>query len=102
MSLNNLGEAFDDTGALIGNSVMANGTSVSRAIDNSGNLLLRAFNPQGAVIGNQVININNALNNLSKLSTIQGANTSMGNLSPAMSAGSGNNTGFASNFAMTG
>ncbi len=97
-----LGEAFDDTGALIGNSVMANGTSISRAIDNSGNLLLRAFNPQGAVIGNQVINVNNALNNLSKLTTVQGANTSMGNLSPAMSAGSGNNTGFASNFAMTG
>jgi len=97
-----LGQAFDDSGALIGNSVLANGSSISRALDSNGNLLLRSFDPQGSIIGNQVINVNNALNNLSKLNTIQGANTSMGNLSPAMSAGSGSNTGFASNYAITG
>ena len=96
-----LGQAFDEQGNLIENSVMDNGTTVSRAIDQSGNLLLRSFDAQGNRMGDQVMNINRSLNNLSQLSTKQGANTSMGNLSPAMSSGAPS-SGFASPYATTG
>ena len=95
-----LGQAFDDQGNLIQNSVLENGTSVSRAIDKNGNLLLRSFSATGERVGDQVLNINRTLNNLSQLNTRQGANVSMGNLSPAMSAGVPS-TGFASPFATT-
>jgi len=95
-----LGQAFDDQGNLIQNSVMENGTTVSRAIDNSGNLMLRSFDAQGNRMGDQVMNINRSLNNLAQLSTIQGGNTSMGNLSPAMS-NAAPSTGFASPYATT-
>ena len=96
-----LGQAFDEQGNLIENSVMDNGTTVSRAIDQSGNLLLRSFDAQGNRMGDQVMNINRSLNNLSQLSTKQGANTSMGNLSPAMSSAAPS-SGFASPYATTG
>jgi hypothetical protein len=95
-----LGQAFDDQGNLIQNSVMENGTTVSRAIDDNGNLMLRSFDAQGNRMGDQVMNINRSLNNLAQLSTIQGANTSMGNLSPAMS-NAAPSTGFASPYATT-
>lgn len=95
-----LGQAFDDQGNLIQNSVMENGTTVSRAIDDNGNLMLRSFDAQGNRMGDQVMNINRSLNNLAQLSTIQGGNTSMGNLSPAMS-NAAPSTGFASPYATT-
>ena len=95
-----LSNAFDDQGKLITNTVNDNGTTISRAIDKNGNLLLRSFDMQGNRLGDQVININKSLYNLSQLDTYQGANISMGNLSPAMSqdAPSG---GFTSPFATT-
>lgn len=95
-----LEQSFDDQGNLIQNSVLENGTTVSRAMDDKGNLLLRSFDAQGSRVGDQVMNINRTLNNLSQLATLQGANVSMGNLSPAMSAGAPS-TGFASPFATT-
>jgi len=95
-----LGQAFDDQGNLIQNSVLDNGTTISRAIDENGNLLLRSFDATGERVGDQVMNINRSLNNLSQLTTTQGANTSMGNLSPAMSSGAPS-TGFASPYATT-
>ena len=95
-----LSQAFDDQGNLIQNSVMENGTTVSRAIDQNGNLLLRSFDATGERVGDQVMNINRSLNNLSQLTTTQGANTSMGNLSPAMSS-EAPSTGFASPYATT-
>jgi len=96
-----LSRAFDDQGNLISNSVMQNGTTVSRAVDNSGNLLLRSFDAQGNRMGDQVMNINRSLNNLSQLATVQGANTSMGNLSAPMS-NAAPSSGFASSpFATT-
>jgi len=95
-----LEQSFDDQGNLIQNSVLENGTTVSRAMDDKGNLLLRSFDAQGSRVGDQVMNINRTLNNLSQLATLQGANVSMGNLSPAMSAGAPE-TGFASPFATT-
>ena len=79
---------------------MENGTTISRAVDESGNLLMRSFDAQGNRMGDQVMNINRSLNNLSQLTTTQGANTSMGNLSPAMSSGAPS-TGFASPYATT-
>jgi hypothetical protein len=96
-----LGQAFDDQGNLIQNSISDNGTSISRAVDDNGNLLLRAFDAGGNRIGDQVLNINQSLNRLSQLNTRQGANVSMGNLSPAMSANTPS-TGFASPYATTG
>ena len=96
-----LSRAFDDQGNLISNSVMENGTTVSRAVDTSGNLLLRSFDAQGNRMGDQVMNINRSLNNLSQLATVQGANTSMGNLSAPMS-NAAPSSGFASSpFATT-
>jgi hypothetical protein len=98
-----LSDAFDDQGNLIANSVGDNGSTISRAIDNQGNLLLRAFDTQGRAMGDKVIDINRSLMNLSDLSNISGANAGMGNLSPAMQAGSGGavTSGFMSPYATT-
>jgi hypothetical protein len=95
-----ISSAFDDQGQLITNTVNENGTTISRAIDENGNLLLRSFDMQGNRLGDQVVNINRSLYNLSQLDTYQGANISMGNLSPAMSEGAPTD-GFASPFAVT-
>jgi len=95
-----ISNAFDDQGQLITNTVNENGTTISRAIDQNGNLLLRSFDLQGNRLGDQVVNINRSLYNLSQLDTYQGANISMGNLSPAMSDGAPTD-GFASPFAVT-
>ena len=95
-----ISNAFDDQGQLITNTVNENGTTISRAIDQNGNLLLRSFDLQGNRLGDQVVNINRSLYNLSQLDTYQGANISMGNLSPAMSSGAPTD-GFASPFAVT-
>jgi len=84
-----ISDAFDDQGRLITNSVNDNGTSVARAVDENGNLLLRAFDAQGRQLGDRVININRSLATLSDLANVAGANSSMGNLSPAMQAGEG-------------
>ena len=98
-----LSDAFDDQGNLIANSVGDNGNTISRAIDNQGNLLLRAFDTQGRAMGDRVIDINRSLMNLSDLGNISGANAGMGNLSPAMQAGSGGavTSGFMSPYATT-
>lgn len=98
-----LSDAFDDQGNLIANSVGDNGNTISRAIDNQGNLLLRAFDTQGRAMGDKVIDINRSLMNLRDLSNISGANAGMGNLSPAMQAGSGGavTSGFMSPYATT-
>lgn len=98
-----ISDAFDDQGRLITNSVNDNGTSVSRAVDENGNLLLRAFDAQGRQLGDRVININRSLATLSDLANVAGANSSMGNLSPAMQAGEGGvpTSGFMSPYAMT-
>jgi hypothetical protein len=98
-----ISDAFDDQGRLITNSVNDNGTSVSRAVDENGNLLLRAFDAQGRQLGDRVININRSLSTLSDLANVAGANSSMGNLSPAMQAGEGGvpTSGFMSPYAMT-
>ena len=97
---NQIGDAFDDNGRLIQNSIMANGNIISRNIDDNGNLLLRAFDTTGRTIGNQVVNINRALVDLSQLDFYAGANVSMGNLSPAM-RGEVPTEGFASPFTTT-
>ena len=95
-----ISSAFDDQGQLITNTFNENGRTISRAIDANGNLLLRSFELQGNRLGDQVVNINRSLYNLSQLDTYQGANISMGNLSPAMSSGAPTD-GFASPFAVT-
>jgi hypothetical protein len=95
-----IGDSFDDTGQLIQNTVSQNGTTISRAIDSNGNLLLRAFDMQGNRIGDKVLNINKSLFDLQNLKNMAGANTSMGNLSPAMQ-GNVPTGGFASPFTTT-
>lgn len=95
-----IGDSFDDTGQLIQNTVNQNGTTISRAIDSNGNLLLRAFDMQGNRIGDKVLNINKSLFDLQNLQNMAGANTSMGNLSPAMQ-GNVPTGGFASPFTTT-
>jgi hypothetical protein len=95
-----IGQAFDDSGRLIQNSIMNNGNIISRNIDDNGNLLLRAFDTTGRTIGNQVVNINRALMDLGQLDFYAGANVSMGNLSPAMT-GAVPTGGFANPFTVT-
>jgi len=98
-----LSDAFDDQGNLIANSVGDNGSTISRAIDNQGNLLLRAFDTQGRTLGDKYIDINKSLRSLNDLQNVAGANAGMGNLTPAMQAGSGGavTSGFASPYATT-
>ena len=95
-----LGNAFDDTGALIKSSIDAQGNTITRNMDQQGNLLLRSFDVTGRAIGDKVININRSLADLQNMQNVQGANASMGNLSPAMS-GQVPVSGFASPFATT-
>ena len=95
-----LGNAFDDNGQLIANSIDEQGTTISRSVDQQGNLLLRSFDMTGAAIGEKVLNVRSTLRDLQAVQNAQGANASMGNLSPAMS-GDVPTTGFASPFATT-
>ena len=95
-----LSQAFDQNGRLIQNSILENGNLLSRAVDDNGNLLLRSFDATGRTIGNQVININRALTELSSLPFQAGANASMGNLSPAMT-GEVPQGGFATPYSLT-
>ena len=95
-----LGNAFDDTGALINQSVDNQGNTIRRAVDESGNLLLRSFDMTGRAIGEKVLNINATLDDLQNIQNMQGASASMGNLTPAMT-GQVPTSGFASPFATT-
>ena len=95
-----LGTAFDDNGQLIANSIDEQGNTISRSVDEQGNLLLRSFDMTGAAIGEKVLNVRSTLRDLQSMQDVQGANASMGNLSPAMS-GDVPTTGFASPFATT-
>jgi hypothetical protein len=81
-----MGGAFDDTGALIAESVDEQGNTIRRSVDQSGNLLMRAFDQTGNAIGQNVININKALGDLASIEAMPGSSISMGNLSPAMEA----------------
>ena len=96
--LSDLSQAFDDQGRLIRSTVAENGVTTARAIDANGNLMLRAFDATGNELGNKVVDINQQLNFLGEYGYLPGANTSMGNLSPAVNA---NNGGFASPFTQT-
>tara|TARA_R110000851_G_scaffold295228_2_gene450100 strand:- start:392 stop:1825 length:1434 start_codon:yes stop_codon:yes gene_type:complete len=98
---NQLGQAFDDNGALIKSSIDAQGNTITRSMDDQGNLMLRSFDVTGQSIGDQVINVQNSLQQLNSLQTKRGANVSMGNLSPAMT-GATAQSGFASPFTTTG
>ena len=96
-----LGNAFDDNGKLIESTIDKQGNTISRAMDEQGNLILNSFDVSGQGLGTKTINLRTALSNLNNLQNQQGANASMGNLSPA-SSGAIPDTGFASPFARTG
>ena len=96
-----LGNAFDDNGKLIESTIDEQGNTISRAMDEQGNLILNSFDVSGQGLGTKTINLRTALSNLNNLQNQQGANASMGNLSPA-SSGAIPDTGFASPFARTG
>ncbi len=78
-----LGNAFDEQGSLITNSIAANGNTISRAVDSQGKLILREFNKQGEAMGSNVINISKTLYELSQVNYRPGANTFGGQLSTA-------------------
>ena len=99
-NFNQLGNAFDDEGQLIANSIDEQGNTIARSVDEQGNLLLRSFDITGGAIGEKVLNIRSTLRDLQALQSQQGANASMGNLSPAMSS-EVPRSGFASPFATT-
>jgi hypothetical protein len=99
-NFNQLGNAFDDSGQLIANSIDEQGNTISRSVDEQGNLLLRSFDITGGAIGEKFLNIRSTLRDLQAVQSQQGANASMGNLSPAMS-GDVPTSGFASPFAAT-
>lgn len=96
--LSDLSQSFDEQGRLIRSSVAENGITTARAIDQNGNLMLRAFDATGNELGNKVVDINQQLNFLGEYGYLPGANTSMGNLSPAVNT---NNGGFMSPFTQT-
>jgi hypothetical protein len=95
-----LSTAFDDNGQLVRNSIDAQGNTLTRNMDAQGNLLLKSFDVTGNEIGNKVININRSLMELGNMKNLAGANTSMGNLSPAMQ-GNVPTGGFMSPFSQT-
>ena len=96
-----LGNAFDDNGKLIESTIDEQGNTISRAMDDQGNLILNSFDVAGQGLGTKTINLRTTLSNLNNLQTKQGANASMGNLSPA-SSGAVPDSGFASTFTQTG
>ena len=95
-----LSTAFDDQGQLIQNSVDESGNTIMREMDQNGNLMLRALDATGRDMGSKIINVNQSVFDLQNLQRVQGANMSMGNLSPA-SQGSVPTSGFASPFTTT-
>ena len=99
-NFNQLGNAFDDTGTLIESSIDKQGNTITRKMDDQGNLILDQFDVTGKILGQKVINVNNTLSELGNLRNVQGANISMGNLTPASSVGVPQ-SGFASPFTTT-
>jgi frataxin-like iron-binding protein CyaY len=95
-----LSSSFDDQGSLISNSIDNQGNTITRAMDNQGNLLLRKFDAQGRAIGDQAMNMNRELFNLSNMQQI-GANAGMGGLTQANKAGMAQSGGFASPYTIT-
>ena len=95
-----LSTAFDDQGQLIQNSVDESGNTIMREMDQNGNLMLRALDATGRDMGSKIINVNESVSDLQNLQRVQGANMSMGNLSPA-SQGAVPTSGFASPFTTT-
>tara|TARA_R100000951_G_scaffold72874_1_gene61337 strand:- start:71 stop:697 length:627 start_codon:yes stop_codon:yes gene_type:complete len=64
---NQLGQAFNDNGALIANSIDGQGNTITRKMDDQGNLLLDRFDATGQNLGRQVINVQNSLLSLNDL-----------------------------------
>lgn len=62
-----LGQAFNDNGALIANSIDSQGNTLTRKMDDQGNLILDRFSATGQNLGNQVINVQNSLRTLNDL-----------------------------------
>lgn len=69
--------SFDENGALIARTSTDSGDTISRAIDDNGNLLLSQFDAQGTRIGQQSMNINQMMAQLSELGYVAGSNTRM-------------------------
>tara|TARA_Y100000385_G_C12489528_1_gene382488 strand:- start:58 stop:495 length:438 start_codon:yes stop_codon:yes gene_type:complete len=98
--LADLSSAFNAQGQLIRSTIGENGTTTARAIDENGNLIMRAFSATGNELGSKVLNIYQQLEFLNNLNYLPGANTSMGNISPAVKYGL-YNSGFMSPFTQT-
>ena len=86
-SISAVSDAFDETGKLVQNAIDKNGNYLNRAIDDQGSLILTTFSSvNGQRIDQQAIDINRILNEVSKLSLIQGSNVQMAGQSPTAGA----------------
>ena len=73
--------SFDATGALIARTSLDNGNFISRAIDDTGNLLLAEFNTVGDRLGQQSININRMMAQLDSMGYVMGTNANIAGIS---------------------
>ena len=70
-------DSFDETGALIRQSALANGDYISRAIDDQGRLILSQFNNNGALANQTALNLNQLMARMDELGYIPGSNVAM-------------------------
>ena len=69
--------AFDAQGSLIKQTAMSNGDYITRAIDDSGNLLLSQFNAAGSRTSQNMLNLNEMMGRMDKMGYIPGSNQNM-------------------------
>jgi hypothetical protein len=94
-----MGNAFDDSGNLIKESINEQGYTTRREMTDQGNLLLNTYDLQGRLFNQRQVDITSALTNIQNLQNIQANNRSnarVNSLSPSASQ-----MGFASPYANT-
>ena len=70
-------DSFDNTGALIRQSALANGDYITRAIDDQGSLILSQFSANGSLNNQTALNINQLMARMDELGYIPGSNVAM-------------------------
>ena len=69
--------SFDSQGSLIQQTALANGDYITRAIDDSGNLLLSQFNQAGSRTSQSMLNLNEMMARMDQMGYIPGSNQNM-------------------------
>ena len=70
-------DSFDSQGSLIQQTALANGDYITRAIDDSGNLLLSQFNQAGSRTSQSMLNLNEMMARMDRMGYIPGSNQNM-------------------------